>query len=249
MYASMMRVRAYLLHMSTASLFKASTIATRYSLLRKQFKDSNGNEIPIYNYQLQQEKLFSQICKAYGMCFATRQARSLIQQNVINAKKGDFSLLGSAHILLSGYKALFTWWETRGVLKLIQACGGHGYSQYSGLPSIFTDSFPDTILEGENSILLLQVARSLLKTAQQIQSEQTEKIPLSLRYLLDSEKLTDFEIGETEEDLMNIHNLVQIFAKISAFHVRDTSIGMFTHISNGLHPKEVTLTLEFQNLT
>ena len=42
-------------------LSKASTIITRYSLVRKQFKDSKGNEVPILNYQLQQEKVFPRI--------------------------------------------------------------------------------------------------------------------------------------------------------------------------------------------
>ncbi len=33
---------------------KAVTIATRYSLVRTQFKNSNGKEIPVLDYQTQQ---------------------------------------------------------------------------------------------------------------------------------------------------------------------------------------------------
>jgi len=33
---------------------KIATIATRYSLLRRQFKDGKGEEIPVLNYQTQQ---------------------------------------------------------------------------------------------------------------------------------------------------------------------------------------------------
>jgi acyl-CoA oxidase len=50
MYASMMKVRTFLLGNACGQIFKALTIATRYSVLRKQFKDSLGNEIPIYDY-------------------------------------------------------------------------------------------------------------------------------------------------------------------------------------------------------
>lgn len=238
MYSSMMKVRTYLLSASQSYMFKAITIATRYSHLRKQFRDSSGNEIPIYDYQLQKQKLFSEISKAYAMCFSTKQVKKLIKQNTENAKNDDFSLLSQAHTILSGYKAQFTWWETRGVVKLMQACGGHGYSHYSGLPVIFTESFPDTILEGENSVLLLQVARSLLKASQQIQSESFDKMDPGLKYLINAEELMDFELGESEEDLLNMDNLVKVFAKISAFHVRDTAMAMFSHISNGINPKE-----------
>lgn len=240
MYASMMAVRTYLLKTAYCHLFKGLTIATRYSVLRKQFKNSEGKEIAIYDYQLQQQKLFSEMAKAYAMSFATRQVNSLILANTEGAKNGDFSLLSQTHTILSGYKALFTWWETKGILNLIQSCGGHGYSQYSGLPSIFTDSFPDTILEGENSILLLQVARGLLKAAQQIQMGSSDKVQNGLKYLIGTDDLMEFELPETEEAIQNTEQLVQTFAKISAFHVRDTSIAMFTHIQNGIHPKEVS---------
>ena len=40
---------------------KALTISVRYSLARCQFKDTNGVEMPILNYQLQQEKIFPRL--------------------------------------------------------------------------------------------------------------------------------------------------------------------------------------------
>ncbi len=43
------------------------------------------------------------------------------------------------------------------------ACGGHGYSHYSGIPNIYLELLANVTHEGENTILLLQVARILLK--------------------------------------------------------------------------------------
>jgi hypothetical protein len=50
----MLRTRAVLTNSCFISISKAIIIIVRYSLARKQFKDKNGEEIPILNYQLQQ---------------------------------------------------------------------------------------------------------------------------------------------------------------------------------------------------
>jgi acyl-CoA oxidase len=43
------------------------------------------------------------------------------------------------------------------------ACGGHGFSQYSGLPSIIKEYSPNITHEGENTVMYLQVARYIIK--------------------------------------------------------------------------------------
>lgn len=52
MYAGMMEVRSLLSLYTWHSLSQALVIATRYSVFRKQFKDSNNKETSIINYQL-----------------------------------------------------------------------------------------------------------------------------------------------------------------------------------------------------
>ena len=42
------------------------------------------------------------------------------------------------------------------------ACGGHGYSQASGLPHLYVNYVPANTYEGENTVLLLQTARLVL---------------------------------------------------------------------------------------
>jgi acyl-CoA oxidase len=70
--------------------------------------------------------------------------------------------LQDLHIMLCAHKAYFTEWATFGIIQLIRACGGHGFSHFSGLPSLLFTQFPDMILEGENSVLFLQISRGLL---------------------------------------------------------------------------------------
>lgn len=59
---------------------------------------------------------------------------------------------------------------------MMKACGGHGYSHYSGLPLLLTEEFPNQILEGENTVLLLQASRYLLKSYARIKKGQGEKV-------------------------------------------------------------------------
>lgn len=236
MYAGLMRTRFYLLCAAYGALFKGLTIATRYSLLRKQFKDENGEEIPIFKYQLQKQKLYSNLAKAYAMSASMRKVREIVLLNAQKNKNGDFSLLQPSHIMLSGYKALFTNWNTKGIIELINACGGHGFSHYSGLPNILTESFPDTILEGENTVLLLQVARNLLKAAQNVQSGEIEKLGRGMRYL-GLEDVTDFNLS----DLRSREQIVKAFMAISAFHVQETSLKMYNYVMAGINPTKVYL--------
>jgi len=46
-----------------------------------------------------------------------------------------------------------------GIEQCRLACGGHGYSQASGLPKIYVSAVPACTYEGENTVLLLQTAR------------------------------------------------------------------------------------------
>ena len=39
-----------------------------------------------------------------------------------------------------------------------RACGGHGYSLLSGLPTLFTHYVQNVTWEGDNNVMLLQVA-------------------------------------------------------------------------------------------
>ncbi|KAI5013635.1 hypothetical protein ZWY2020_037148 [Hordeum vulgare] len=47
-------------------------------------------------------------------------------------------------------------------------CGGHGYLNSSGLPELFAFYVPGCTYEGDNVVLLLQVARFFMKTASQV---------------------------------------------------------------------------------
>ena len=65
------------------------------------------------------------------------------------------------HALTAGLKAVTTTRAIRGIEHCRLACGGHGYSEASGLPQLYCDASVPATVEGEHTILLLQMARYL----------------------------------------------------------------------------------------
>jgi len=63
------------------------------------------------------------------------------------------------HATSAGLKAFSTAGMMNGVEQCRLACGGHGYSQASGLPKIYASQVSACTYEGENTVLLLQTAR------------------------------------------------------------------------------------------
>lgn len=58
-------------------LAKACIISVRYSLYRTQFKNSEGKEVPILDYQLQQEKVFTRISECFALLFGSCSIRDI----------------------------------------------------------------------------------------------------------------------------------------------------------------------------
>ena len=237
-YSSMLESRTALLDGHCIGIMKALQIVGRYSCLRKQFKDTQGNELPIIEYQMQKAKLLKFLSRGNAMTFARHRLSKFLKKNSDAVKDNNFSYLQEAHVYLSGYKAYFTWTGINCFSEMMQAAGGHGYSYYSGLPVMLSELFPDTILEGENSLLCLQVARHLLKAMKHVQEEKSHKIKGSTKYIKDIQDLLQYKLPDTKEQLCKHEPLLKAFSRVSCHFVRDAAMGMMTHIGNGLDPKE-----------
>uniref|UniRef100_G3U1U7 Acyl-coenzyme A oxidase n=1 Tax=Loxodonta africana TaxID=9785 RepID=G3U1U7_LOXAF len=164
-YLSMVVMRVgMLLTIVLPLLQKACVIAMRYSVIRRQSRlQPSDPEAKILDYQTQQQKLFPQLAMAYAFHF---QAVSLLEffQGSYNAiLHGDFSLLPELHALSAGLKAMVSDSCTQGAELCRRACGGHGFSKLSGLPSLVTDVTASCTYEGENMVLYLQMARFITK--------------------------------------------------------------------------------------
>jgi acyl-CoA oxidase len=76
-YATMLIIRSIIPLVCGFGLSKGVTILTRYSLVRKQFKDANDKEIKILDYQLQQEKVLPRIAEAYVISLGSNKIKEI----------------------------------------------------------------------------------------------------------------------------------------------------------------------------
>jgi hypothetical protein len=71
--------------------------------------------------------------------------------------------MNETHVCLCIGKAHFSEVVVNGLETLRKACGGHGYSHYSGFPHMISEYMANLTLEGENTVLYLQISRFILK--------------------------------------------------------------------------------------
>lgn len=214
LYSGMMFVRGLLIFTSYRFLIGAVQIAARYSIIRKQFKDEEGKERPIIDYQLQQAKLLPQIANVLVMRFADLAINNLYAKHEGLMKKNDFSQLGELHAVLSGCKAMFTAWSYFGMEVARLSCGGHGYSHYSGIPMMILDFAPNVTLEGDNTILLLQVARYLLKSVERVM--KGKEPGESAEYFKRASELDGYVCSAgSPKDFMDLELLDKVLAAVS----------------------------------
>ncbi|CAA2972893.1 acyl-coenzyme A oxidase 2, peroxisomal [Olea europaea subsp. europaea] len=152
--------RVGLAYSSVGVLKIAVTIAVRYSLLRQQFGPPKQPEISILDYQSQQHKLMPMLASTYAFHFATSY---LVEKYAEMKKSRDEELVSDVHTLSAGLKAYVTSYTAKSLSTCREACGGHGYAAVNRFGSLRNDHDIFQTFEGDNTVLLQQVAVYLLK--------------------------------------------------------------------------------------
>ncbi|ESW31630.1 hypothetical protein PHAVU_002G254300, partial [Phaseolus vulgaris] len=137
--------RVGLAYSSVGVLKVAATIAIRYSLLRRQFGPPNQPEVSILDFQSQQHKLMPML--KYSQMKKTH----------------DEELVADVHALSAGLKAYITSYTAKSLSICREACGGHGYAAVNRFGILRNDHDIFQTFEGDNTVLLQQVAADLLK--------------------------------------------------------------------------------------
>ena len=90
------------------------------------------------------------------------------------------------HSLSCCLKAVVSADTAAGIEQLRLSCGGHGYMTASNLPVLYGFATAVCTYEGENTVLLLQTARYLVKSWKQ--AMDGEPLPESVEYLNEAAK-------------------------------------------------------------
>ena len=215
-YATMMLIRKMIACSYYKMLGQAAIIAGKYSLLRVQFKDEHGIEQKIIEYQTQQNKILSCLADYYALAVGGAKLSKMCNENfAMVTKKDDDSMMAETHNCLCLGKAFSTETVVKDIEICRMACGGHGFSHYSGLPSLLQEITPFITLEGENTVLFLQLARYLLKSHKAALSGK--KIDRSVSYLAYSSTLLQTKITSPANDEWSMQLLETIIGQQVCF--------------------------------
>ncbi|XP_028165831.1 probable peroxisomal acyl-coenzyme A oxidase 1 isoform X2 [Ostrinia furnacalis] len=167
-YGTMMFVRVVIVQDMCTYMAKAVTIATRYSAVRRQSQPKpNEPEPQILDYVTQQHKLLAGIASVHAFRLSAQWLWAMYNNVTAELDAGDLERLPELHALACCLKAVSTAEAAACVERCRLACGGHGYMLSSSLPLMYGLVTAACTYEGENTVLLLQTARYLVKAWQQ----------------------------------------------------------------------------------
>ncbi|XP_058196022.1 peroxisomal acyl-coenzyme A oxidase 1-like [Rhododendron vialii] len=233
-YGTMVYVRQTIVADASCALSRAVCIATRYSAVRRQFGSQNGGpETQVIDYKTQQSRLFPLLASAYAFRFIGEWLKWLYADVTQRLQANDFSTLPEAHACTAGLKSLTTTATADGIEECRKLCGGHGYLCSSGLPELFAVYVPACTYEGDNTVLLLQVARFLMKTVSQLGS--SKKPVGTIAYMTRVEHLMKCRCGvQRAEDWLKPSALLEAFEARAA----RMSVACAQNLSNFDNPEE-----------
>ncbi|TNM86146.1 hypothetical protein fugu_008417 [Takifugu bimaculatus] len=208
-YGTMVFIRSMIVGQSALALAKSCTIAIRYSAVRHQSELKPGEPEPqILNFQTQQHKLFPVLATAYAFTFVGQYMKQTYNRISGDIHEGDYSGLPELHALSAGLKA-FTTWAANGAIEVCRmSCGGHGYSRSSALPDIYVEFTPTCTYEGENTVMMLQTARYLLKSYSQARGGQQLQGSVSYLSRLQPQPVS---AGVPPLNIQDLASLVQVY--------------------------------------
>jgi acyl-CoA oxidase len=191
-YATMMFVRAGMVKASFNFLAKASTIAVRFCAVRRQFPnpDKPGSEMQVLDYQGVQMRVLPWLATAFALKFTGDSM--ILMHGEMEARvdaSGDTSMVGETHAIASCLKAVTTSYASNGIEELRRACGGHGYSSFSGLDHLYGNSMVNFTGEGENYMIVQQCTSYLLKNQSELEEGRAKDDTPYLSFLATSATL------------------------------------------------------------
>lgn len=193
-YGTLTWVRSTIVMQAGSVLARGVTIATRYCAVRRQFQDRDAPageaETPVLNYTMVQIRLLPLLAATFALHFTGKAMMDMYQENQKKIAQGNASnapskrgagpeevqsgsdMLADLHASSCALKSLSSSIACDGLEVCRRACGGHGYSSFSGIGPWYSDYLPTTTWEGDNYMLTQQVARYMLKSVRSVLNKE-----------------------------------------------------------------------------
>ncbi|KAF1318228.1 Peroxisomal acyl-coenzyme a oxidase, partial [Globisporangium splendens] len=220
LYFTMLQTRMSFVRMTGLSLGKAATIAIRYSALREQGYDANepSKELKVLDYQTQQYRLFPLLAAAYGITLTGNGVEAFTSELSQQMHAGNVSMLNVGHAISCGLKVFSTDLSSNGVEICRRACGGHGYLLSSGIPILLGDLIQTVTAEGENYVLSLQTARSILKVLGAFRAGSN--LPDSMKYIASIDHTFQAPQARSAQEWLDPQTYVSVFQQRFLYQLR-----------------------------
>jgi len=230
--------RVGIISMCVANISKAVPIAIRYSAVRRQF-GSNGEELPVIEYQMQQWRLFPYLAamfvmKYFGDCLYRDYAQFVISQY----SGGDKDYLARAgaeiHALSSSAKPLAGWLARDAIQECREACGGHGYLRAAGIGHLRDDHDANCTYEGDNNVLLQQTSNWLLSIWANPKREELDSPLGSLKFLTDIKGISEKKfLPKNFDELYQPQVLLDAYKWLVCWLLQSTSEKFHSYLQTG----------------
>jgi acyl-CoA oxidase len=135
----------------------ALTIAVRWGERRRQFGTGLDMDTPLMDYLTHQRRLLPSICESYAL----QAAHDHLTEGYVRMLDGGEGQR-DVEALAAGLKAIATWHMVEAVQNSRECCGGKGYLAENRFAALRADSDVFVTFEGDNTVLLQLVAKTLL---------------------------------------------------------------------------------------
>jgi acyl-CoA oxidase len=146
---------------SISAAKSALTIAVRYGLRRRQFGPADHEEVVILDYRTHQRRLMPLLAKTYALHFAQQELAGKFHHVFSSTEVSDREQR-ELESLAAGMKATSSWHATQAIQTCRECCGGAGYLAVNRFAALKADTDVFTTFEGDNTVLMLLVAKGLL---------------------------------------------------------------------------------------
>lgn len=193
-YGALVGGRTTMIQESADFAKKALTIAIRYAVVRRQFGGGkDGAESKIMDFGTHKMRLLPQLATTIAMHFAAVEVTKIYgklmeELTMLKSAKPSPKLLSlidqlkETHATSAGLKAFCSWKALDIIEGCRQACGGQGYSSYSGLASLYQDFCVQCTWEGDNTVMTLQLGRFLVSSYRD-KVQKNKQLPDGIGYL------------------------------------------------------------------
>ncbi|GAB1215542.1 hypothetical protein ATERTT37_004733 [Aspergillus terreus] len=166
-YGSLTAVRANIVQHARLVLARAVTVAVRYTAIRRQFRDRDGDgsgpELAVLDYPTVQIRILPLLATTFALHYTALAMQRIYEGTRREIEAGNFNSLAHMHSMSSGLKSLCTTLVADGIETCRRALGGHGFGGGSGLIQLNNDYLSKPTVEGDNWMISQQTASYIIK--------------------------------------------------------------------------------------